>query len=151
MENKQELGYDEWGPEYVVTIHKPEIGLVGFLVVDNTVLGPGKGGLRITADVSEEEIRRLARAMTWKTSLAGIPFGGAKSGIRFSGDSLEEKKQLIQEFARAIKMFIPQKYISAPDVNTGEREMQWFVEATGIWKSATGKPANLCMRIMGKE
>ena len=135
--------YDKWGPEYVVKVYKPEIGLVGFLVIDNTVLGPGKGGIRMTPDVSEEEVRRLARAMTWKNALAGIPFGGAKAGIRWNGGSEQQKKKLIQEFAKAIKIFTPRKYIAGPDVNTGEKEMQWFVEATENLRSATGKPAKL--------
>jgi len=143
--------YDQWGPEYVVKVYQPKIGLVGFLVVDNTLLGPGKGGIRMTPDVTEEEVRRLARAMTWKNALAGIPFGGAKAGIVWSGGSEQQKKELIQEFARAIKIFTPRKYIAGPDVNTGEKEMQWFVEATGNWRSATGKPAKLCMLVFGKK
>ncbi|MDO8474353.1 MAG: Glu/Leu/Phe/Val dehydrogenase [bacterium] len=149
MEKEPQL-YDEWGPEDVVQVSRPEINLVGFLVIDNMALGPGKGGIRMTPNVTEEEVRRLARAMTWKNALAGIPFGGAKAGIRFTGTSVEEKKRAIQEFARAIKIFTPGKYIAGPDVNTGEQEMQWFVEATGNWRSATGKPAKLCMLVFGK-
>lgn len=123
----------------------------GFLVIDNTALGPGKGGIRMTADVTEEEIWRLARTMTWKNALAELPFGGAKAGIIWRGGSDKLKKQYIQSFARLIKLFTPKKYIAGPDVNTGEKEMQWFVEATGNWSSATGKPANLCMKIFGKK
>jgi glutamate dehydrogenase (NAD(P)+) len=121
-----------------------------FLVVDNTAMGPGKGGIRMTADVTQDEVRRLARTMTWKNALAGIPFGGAKAGIIWPGGDENLKKAFIQSFARAIKLFTPRKYIAGPDVNTGEKEMQWFVEATGNWRSATGKPANLCMKIFGK-
>lgn len=149
MEKELQL-YDEWGPEYVVQVSKPEINLIGFLVIDNMTLGPGKGGIRMTPNVTEEEVRRLARAMTWKNALANIPFGGAKAGIRFSGTFVKEKKRAIQEFAKAISLFTPGKYIAGPDVNTGEQEMQWFVEATGNWKTATGKPAKLCMLVFGK-
>lgn len=141
---------DKFGPEYIMKVYDPKIGMEGFLVVDNTILGPGKGGIRMTADMSEEEVWRLARTMTWKNALAGIPFGGAKAGIVWPGGSDELKKKYVQSFARAIKLFTPRKYIAGPDVNTGEREMQWFVEATGNWRSATGKPANLCMKIFGK-
>jgi glutamate dehydrogenase (NAD(P)+) len=148
--DKEERLYDEWGPEYVVLVSKPEINLLGFLVIDNTTLGPGKGGIRMTPNVTEEEVRRLARAMTWKNALAGIPFGGAKAGIRFSGTSVKEKKRAVQEFAKAISLFMPAKYIAGPDVSTGEQEMQWFVEATGNWRTATGKPAKLCMLVFGK-
>ena len=131
---------DKFGPEYIVKVYDPKIGMEGFLIIDNTVLGPGKGGLRMTPDVSEEEVFRLARVMTWKNALAGIPFGGAKAGIKWFGGSSQLKKQYIQSFARAIKLFTPQKYITAPDVNTGEKEMQWFIDATGNRRSATGKP-----------
>lgn len=119
-------------------------------MIDNTALGPGKGGIRMTPDITEDEVRRLARTMTWKNALAGIPFGGAKAGIVWKGGSEKLKKQFVQSFARLIKVFTPKKYIAGPDVNTGEKEMRWFVEATGDWRSATGKPANLCLKIFGK-
>lgn len=155
-----EIKYDKYGSEYIVKVYDPKIGMEGILVVDNTVLGPGKGGIRMTPDVSEEEVYRLARTMTWKNALADIPFGGAKAGIKWPapvktaadkfGNSRQLKKDFIQSFARAIKPFTPKEYIAGPDVNTGEEEMQWFVEATGNWRSATGKPANYCMKLFGK-
>jgi len=141
---------DKFGPEYIVEIYDPKIGMEGFLIIDNTVLGPGKGGIRMTSNVTKEEVWRLARTMTWKNAIAGIPFGGAKAGIIWPGGSDELKKKYIQSFARAIKLFTPRKYIAGPDVNTGEKEMQWFVKETGNWRSATGKPASLCMKIFGK-
>lgn len=151
---------DQFGPEYVLRVYDPAIGMEGFLVIDNTARGPGKGGIRMTANVTAEEVFRLARTMTWKNALVDIPFGGAKAGIVWppfaeaSGgkpvSSDELKKKFVQSFARAIKPFVPKKYIAGPDVNTGEREMQWFVEATGNWRTATGKPANLCMASFGK-
>lgn len=70
---------DKFGPEMVLQIWDPKIGMEGFLVVDNTNLGPGKGGIRMTSNVTIDEIFRLARTMTWKNALAGLPFGGAKS------------------------------------------------------------------------
>ena len=152
---------DNLGPEYIVKVYDPKIGMEGFLVIDNTSNGPGKGGIRMTKNVTEQEVWRLARTMTFKNALAGIPFGGAKAGIVWPasaqamadkpGGSDELKKKYVQSFARAIKLFTPRKYIGGPDVNTGEKEMQWFVEETGNWRSATGKPANLCMKIFGKS
>jgi len=151
MRNKIIVMSDQYGPEYVVKIYEPRIGMEGFLVIDNTVLGPGKGGIRMTPNVTEDEVGRLARTMTWKNSLAGIPFGGAKAGIVWTGAGGEKlKKQYLQTFAKAIKYFTPGKYIAGPDVGTGEKEMRWFTEATGNWRSATGKPANVCMKIFGK-
>lgn len=145
------ITHDAFGPAYSVKINDPKIGLEGFLVIDNLALGPGKGGIRMTADITAEEVWRLARTMTWKNAIAGIPFGGAKAGIVWRGGSEQLKKQLIQRFARMIQVFTPRFYIAGPDVNTGAKEMQWFVEATGNWRSATGKPANICVKISGKS
>lgn len=144
------MNKDQFGPELVIKVWDPKIGMKGFLVIDNTALGPGKGGIRMTPDVTEDEVVRLARTMTWKNALSDLPFGGAKAGIIWHGGSDELKKQYVQNFARLIKIFTPRRYIAGPDVNTGEKEMQWFVEATGNWRSATGKPADFCMKIFGK-
>jgi glutamate dehydrogenase (NAD(P)+) len=146
-----EIIKDQFGPEYIIKIYDPKIKMEGFLVIDNTFLGPGKGGIRMTPDVTVEEVFRLARTMTWKNALAELSFGGAKAGIIWRGGSDNLKKQYIQSFAKTIKVFTPKKYIAGPDVNTGEKEMQWFVEATGNWRSATGKPANYCMKVFGKK
>jgi len=147
MTNNTKIREDEFGPEYALTVHDPTLDMTGYLVIDNTALGPGKGGLRMTPNVSMQETFRLARVMTWKNALADIPFGGAKSGIVWdqSGNQNEkEKQQFIESFARAVKRFVPDKYISAPDINTGEEEMKWFVEAVNSWRAATGKPADFC-------
>ena len=144
---------DKFGPEQVLRIYDPKIGMEGFLVIDNTTLGPGKGGVRMTSTVSAEEVYRLARVMTWKTALMDIPFGGAKAGIVWDNrkSNLEEKRAYVQSFAKAIAHLTPDKYITAPDINTGELEMQWFVEATGEWRSATGKPSDYCLKFMGLD
>lgn len=133
----------EFKSEYIIKVADSKIGLEGFLVIDSTARGVGKGGIRMTGQVSEEEVFRLARTMTWKNAVADIPFGGAKAGIIWRGGSDSLKKQFIQSFARALKPLLLSKYIAGPDVNTGEREMQWFVEAAGSRKAATGKPAKL--------
>jgi len=72
---------DEFGPEYVVEIYDPKLKMEAYVVIDNTVLGPGKGGFRMTPNVTKEEVFRLARTMTWKNALAEVPFGGAKGGV----------------------------------------------------------------------
>lgn len=141
---------DKYGPEYVVEITDSTLGMKGFLVIHNTALGPGKGGIRMTPNITLEEVKRLAFTMTWKNALAGIPFGGAKAGIRWNPKNGADKKEIVQSFARAIKPFLVKKYIAGPDVHTGEKEMQWFVEAVGNWRAATGKPANYCMKVFGR-
>ncbi len=134
---------DPIGPERVVEVYEPRVGMRGFLVIDNTRLGPGKGGIRMTPDVGVEEVKRLARAMTWKNALAGIPFGGAKAGMVWRGGALAEKRRQVSAFARALRPYLPADYIAGPDVASGEREMGWFVAAAKNRRAATGKPRRL--------
>jgi len=133
---------DRWGPENVIQVYDPEIGMRGVLVIDNTCLGPGKGGIRISPTVTPLEVFRLARAMTWKCALAGIPFGGAKSGIRVDPFKVDKIK-MVKSFAKLIAPYVPEKYIAAPDMNVGEKEIEAFVEAVGDLRGATGKPKKL--------
>lgn len=116
---------DEYGPEKVVYVYEPRCQLKGIVVVDNSTIGPGIGGIRMTPTVSTEEVFRLARAMTWKNALAGIPHGGGKSGIIADPRkiSLEQKEILIRQFARAIEGL--HQYIPGPDMGTDETCMAW--------------------------
>ncbi|MCX6802827.1 MAG: Glu/Leu/Phe/Val dehydrogenase [Candidatus Diapherotrites archaeon] len=137
--------FDGYGPQKIVQVYNPKVGLNGFVVIDNTALGPGKGGCRLTTTVSVDEVSKLARAMTWKCALAGLPFGGAKSGIISDSDfpTKERKAELIKAFAEGLKCVVPNEYVSAPDMNVGEEEMRIFSETVGSKKACTGKPADM--------
>ncbi len=116
---------DEYGPEKVVYVYEPRCQLKGIVVIDNAAIGPGIGGIRMTPTVNTKEVFRLARAMTWKNALAGIPHGGGKSGIIADPRkiSLKQKEILIRQFARAIEGL--HQYIPGPDMGTDETCMAW--------------------------
>ncbi|MBI2172770.1 MAG: Glu/Leu/Phe/Val dehydrogenase [Candidatus Aenigmarchaeota archaeon] len=137
--------YDEFGPEKIIDVYHPKSGMRGFLVIDNTALGPGKGGIRMTPSVNIDEVSKLARNMTWKCAIAELPFGGAKSGIIADSKQLssQRKKEMIEAFAEAVKPVCPSQYIAAPDMYMAEEEMRIFVNANGSRKSATGKPKDM--------
>lgn len=126
------------GPLLVVDVHRADIGLEGYLVVDNTDRGPGKGGVRMHPDVNRDEVAELARAMSLKNALARLPFGGAKAGIVYN--ETDDKQKLFTAFFEEIKHLMPHQYISAPDIMTGEEEMGWLVDITGDPVTTTGKP-----------
>ena len=136
---------DEYGPEEIIEVEDKKSGMKGFLVIDNTKLGPGKGGIRMTPSVNIEEVAKLSRAMTFKNAIAGLPFGGAKAGIIADDKKItkEQKKKIIEAFSKALKPYCPKKYVAAPDMNTAEEEMKWFAEANGDLNSCTGKPKDL--------
>ncbi|MFH1972411.1 MAG: Glu/Leu/Phe/Val dehydrogenase [archaeon] len=136
---------DEIGPEKVIKIYDPKTGMKGIVCIDNTRLGPAKGGCRLRPDVTEDEVMRLARAMTLKCSMAGLPFGGGKSGIIANDKDLtpKKKKDIVVAYGRAIKNLAPSEYVTAPDMNMAEEEMRWIVEGTGDKTSCTGKPKDM--------
>lgn len=136
---------DEFGPEKVIHVYDPKSGMKGVIVIDNTKRGLGKGGIRMTGSVSENEVRRLARTMTWKNAMADLPFGGAKAGIFVDPKTLtpQKKKQMIEAFGRALKGIAPTLYVAGPDINTTEKEMGQIALAAGSRKVCTGKPAKM--------
>ncbi|MDO8428180.1 MAG: Glu/Leu/Phe/Val dehydrogenase [Candidatus Diapherotrites archaeon] len=139
------IEFDGFGPERVIEVYNPKVGMHGFLVIDNTALGPGKGGIRMTPGVTKTEVYKLARTMTWKNAMAEIPFGGAKGGIIADPRqmSVEKKYEIIKAYAQAVKPFIPKDYVAGPDINTTEKEMEIFAKTVGTNKACTGKPKSM--------
>src|SRR3989344_5722403 len=131
------ITYDDLGPEMIVDVYDAKTKMRGFLVIDNTRRGPGKGGIRMTPTVDVTEVSRLARAMTYKCALADLPFGGAKSGIVADPKKLtkEQKFELVRSFSKSIKPICPSQYVAAPDINMAEEEMRVFVKENGAWQS----------------
>lgn len=113
--------------------------------------GPGKGGIRYHPDVSLDEIRALAMWMTWKGAIAGIPFGGSKGGVACDPKTMSdaELERLTRRFALEVAPIIgPQVDIPAPDVNTTDQTMAWFLDALSAgdapeYATVTGKPVEL--------
>lgn len=127
---------DDLGPEKIVHIHVPSVGLEAIVVIDNVACGPSIGGARMAPDVSVGECVRLARAMTFKNAAAGLPHGGGKSVIFADPHGDEgEKERLIRAFARAIGPL--EDYIVGPDMGTDETCMAWVRDEIG---RATGLP-----------
>ena len=119
---------DEFGPEKIIYIHDPLCGLKATLVVHNTACGPSIGGVRMAADVSTQEVFRLARAMTMKNAAAGLPHGGGKAGI-IADPKTADKQRLFRAFARAIADIT--SYIPGPDMGTDETCMAWVHDEIG--------------------
>ena len=121
---------DAFGPEQVVVVNDAASGLTGYVVVDNLAAGPAIGGVRMAADISVLEVARLARAMTLKNAMAGLPHGGAKGGI--VGDPMmprEVKVALVRAFGSRIRDVVG--YIPGPDMGMDEGLMAHLRETCG--------------------
>ena len=133
---------DRWGPEEVIQVYDPEINMQGILIIDNTVLGPGNGGIQISPMATPQKIFQLARTRTWTCALSNVPFGGAKAGIKADPYAIN-KIQYIKSFANKISHSVPYKYIATTDFNVGQHEIEEFVNAVGDRNGATGKPESM--------
>ena len=123
----------------------------GYRVQHNGARGPYKGGVRYHPQVDIDEVRALAQLMTWKTAIAGIPFGGAKGGIDVDVTARDEGE--LQAITRSFidkieKVLGPTRDIPAPDVGTNARTMAWMMDEYGKLHGhtpaiVTGKPIAL--------
>jgi glutamate dehydrogenase (NAD(P)+) len=124
----------------------------GWRVHHDTTRGPGKGGIRFHPDVGADEVKALAAAMTFKTAILNLPFGGAKGGVRCDPRQMStaELERLTRRYTFEISPLLgPDRDIPAPDVNTDERVMAWLLDTLATthgdhpFASVTGKPLSL--------
>jgi glutamate dehydrogenase (NAD(P)+) len=124
----------------------------GYRVQHDSARGPSKGGIRYHPDVSLGEVAALAMWMTWKCALAGLPYGGAKGGVRVSPGSLSksELQRLTRRYVAEVFPIIgPEKDIPAPDVGTDAQVMAWIMDTYSqqvgfaVPGVVTGKPLSI--------
>ncbi len=124
----------------------------GYRVQHDVSLGPGKGGIRFHPEVNLGEVSALAMLMTWKCALMGLPYGGAKGGIRCEpwNLSLGEQERMTRRYtSEIINLIGPDKDIPAPDMYTNEQTMAWIMDTYSINVGhtvpsvVTGKPVSI--------
>jgi glutamate dehydrogenase (NAD(P)+) len=124
----------------------------GYRVQHNLSTGPAKGGIRFHQDVSIGEVAALSMWMSWKCSLAGLPYGGAKGGVIVDPRLLSEAEleRLSRRYMQEIAPFIgPHIDVPAPDMGTNEKIMGWMMDtySNHIGRNepacVTGKPISL--------
>lgn len=116
------------GHEQVVLCSDPITGLRAILAIHDTSLGPALGGTRMWKYESDEaaitDALRLSRGMTYKAAVSGVNLGGGKAVI--IGDSRTDKSEpLFRAYGRMVDS-LRGKYITAEDVGTSVRDMEWI-------------------------
>jgi len=123
-----------------------------YRVQHTLTMGPTKGGFRFAPDLTMGECAALAMWMTWKCALFGLPYGGAKGGVRCDPErlSVAERERITRRYAAELLPIVgPNEDVGAPDMGTGEREMAWFYDTYSqsvghaVPEIVTGKPAVL--------
>jgi glutamate dehydrogenase (NAD(P)+) len=124
----------------------------GYRVQHLLTMGPTKGGLRYALDVDLGEVTALAMWMTWKCAIVGLPFGGAKGGVRIDPGALTaaELQRITRRYtSEIIDVIGPERDIPAPDLGTDEQVMAWIMDTYSQQKGyavpgvVTGKPVEL--------
>lgn len=116
---------------YEVVMYDPDTGTRAFLVVDSLQNGMAGGGIRMSPSVTLDEVRRLARAMTYKFSAVRVPAGGAKSGI-VADPASPRKEQHLVSFARMAKPFLQEFYIAGEDMGTTAQDLARIYAEVGF-------------------
>ena len=140
-------------PELEVTVRDFALGVEGYVVVWNTAIsaggpleGCGKGGTRITPQVTLDEVRMLARTMALKNAAAGLPLGGAKSGLRLDPAAAGFEKQ----YRRFVRLCAPLLHENGGpfggfgfDIGARPEHALWACDELKSTRSFTGKPLQL--------
>lgn len=121
----------------------------GYRVQHHLTMGPTKGGTRFSPSVDIGEVAALAIWMTLKCALVGLPYGGAKGGVRVdpSKISRRELEALSRRYMQEMIPFVgPHIDVMAPDMGTNEQIMAWFMDTYSMYQGqtvteiVTGKP-----------
>ena len=137
--------YADVGDDVIERLKRPERVLSTTLSVDmddgsieqfrayrsqfNGDRGPYKGGIRYHPGVTRDEVKALSGWMVYKCAVVDIPYGGAKGGIAFDPRNYSESEleRITRAFAVELRPLVGEdRDIPAPDVNTGQREMNWI-------------------------
>jgi glutamate dehydrogenase (NAD(P)+) len=154
-DDRDRLKYPKRSISVAIPIHRDDGStavFAGYRVQHHLSLGPTKGGIRYHPDVALGEVAALAMWMSWKCALCGLPYGGAKGGVRCEPGTLSnnELERITRRFTQEIIPFIgPQIDIPAPDLGTNEQIMAWMMDTYSVHMGysvpgvVTGKPVLL--------
>lgn len=135
---------ERYGFEQLIYFHDKHTGLKGITCIHDTTLGPALGGTRLLNYQTEDEacldVLRLARGMTYKAAAAGLNLGGGKTVL--IGDVNHVKSEA---YFRALGRYVQSlngRYITAEDVNTSTRDMEYVKMETDYVVGLEGKSGN---------
>lgn len=135
---------ERYGFEQIIYFYDKATGLKGVTVIHDTTLGPALGGTRLWNYASEEDAvidcLRLARGMTYKSAAAGLNLGGGKTVL--IGDPNKVKSEA---YFRALGRYVQSlngRYITAEDVNTNTKDMDYIRMETDYVSGIEGKSGN---------
>ena len=120
-------------PHLECSVRDDDLGIIGHLVVHNTVHGRSVGGVRLVPDISVEETRALARIMAYKSGFIGLRMGGAKAMVRVNSSNPAENEQVLTMFGRGIAPLIRSgAYTPGIDMNCTLDDLQQVFHGASV-------------------
>ncbi len=153
--NRDRLIYPKRAVSVALPIHRDDGSIEvfhGYRVQHHLAVGPTKGGTRYAANLTIGECAALAIWMSWKCALTGLPYGGAKGGIRVDPHTLSrnELEMVSRRYMQEMIPFVgPHMDVMAPDMGTNEQVMAWFMDTYSVHvgyamgEIVTGKPVSI--------
>lgn len=109
----------------------PEEQFKGWLVIDGTSNALCAGGMRVQPGLTRDHVIAMARNMTMKMRICGLPIDGAKCGIDYLPGA-PGKRAAMARFMAAIKPYIEDRYSMGPDLNTSMEELESIAHDLGL-------------------
>ena len=127
------VGYMErHGHKQLVVCHEPSVGLKAYIAIHDTTLGPACGGVRVWPHATEDEalmdVLRLAKAMTYKSAVAGIGLGGGKALI-VADPHKDKSEALLRAFGKHVDT-LGGRYVTTEDVGMTPEDLEHVAQET---------------------
>lgn len=141
------------GYEQVWVVRAERSGYHAIFAIHDTTLGPAVGGTRVrvydAVDAAVDDALRLARGMTCKNALAGLPFGGGKAVILGPAPVEREPRRAFFRFHGRCIQELGGCFVTGEDVGTTPTDMESVAEATdyvGGRETGMGDPSPFTAR-----
>lgn len=146
--------FERMDAELEITVRDSAMGVEGYIVVWNTAIsrggeldGCGKGGTRIKEGLSLDDVKRLARSMAEKNAAAGLPLGGAKSGLNLDPNDPDYEKKY-RRFAKLCEPYLYENggIFGGFGYDIGGKppyNALWACDELGNMRCFTGKPIDM--------
>lgn len=123
-----------------IHIHIDEAtGLNAIVAIHSTALGPALGGCRVveyeTIEDAMMDAMRLARAMSFKAAMVGLPQGGGKS-VLLKPKEIKDREAYFKAFGRFVNSLSGQ-YITAIDSGSTVQDMDVIATETNFVTSTS--------------
>jgi glutamate dehydrogenase/leucine dehydrogenase len=128
--------YKNTKPEIIFKWEDSETNSKGWVVINSLRGGAAGGGTRMSKEVTEDEVKSLAKTMELKFTVAGPNIGGAKSGINVDfnpadtdvAENVEKKKLVLERWYKAISPLLKNYYGTGGDLNVSDQEAIDYTE-----------------------